>query len=47
MIGIHEGLRSLKGKADKGVLLYRGEGLRYDKDLEVVNYSEYLENSDR
>ena len=42
-----KGLRSLKGKADKGVLLYRGEGLTYDKDLEVVNFSEYLVNSDR
>ncbi len=37
-----KGLRSLKAKEDKGVLLYRGKGIRYDEDLDVVNFSEYL-----
>jgi len=37
-----KGLRSLKGESDRGVLLYRGKKLMYDKDLDIVNYSEYL-----
>lgn len=37
-----KGLRSLKGKSDRGVLLYRGRGLKYDEHLAAVNFSEYL-----
>jgi predicted AAA+ superfamily ATPase len=42
-----KGLHSLKGKADKGILVYRGEGLQYDEDLAVVNFSEYLVGPDQ
>jgi len=37
-----KGLRLLKGKADTGLLVYRGKSLDYDEGLRVVNFSEYL-----
>jgi len=40
------GLRSLKGKADKGLLLYRGESREYDEGLRVLNFSDYLLGED-
>jgi predicted AAA+ superfamily ATPase len=39
-------LRSLKGKADKGLLLYRGESMEYDEGLRVLNFSDYLLGED-
>ena len=37
-----KGIRSLKGKADEGLLLYRGKSIDYDKGLGAANFSEYL-----
>ena len=41
-----KGLRSLKGKADKGLLLYRGKSMDYDEGLRVLNFSDYLLGDD-
>ncbi len=37
-----KGIRSLKGKADTGLLVYRGKSLDYEKGFGVINFSEYL-----
>lgn len=39
-------LRLLKGDSDKGSLLYRGKNRDYDRDLQVVNFSDYLLSPD-
>lgn len=39
-------LRPLKGDLDKGSVLYRGKNREYDKDLQVMNFSDYLRRPD-
>ena len=41
-----KGLRSLKGKADKGLLLYRGKSMDYEEGLRILNFSDYLLGDD-